>query len=154
MIPESEMPEAIRKLPRERGFPKPFFASDDLRLLDREKVRRCHMQNLCFVCGEPLSGMVCFIGGEKTVAGKVFIDGPMHQTCAEFSMKYCPFLNGTSKKYRDSNLPEHHERPGFIKDMPERFGMVFSNKWEFKGGYFHVKKTIKIRWYKDGLEQP
>lgn len=72
----------------------------DFRQIDLSKWTEAVKQKLCGVCGQPLGEKCYWVGGSRTLRSRFFTDLPMHQICAEESIKLCPFLNGTRKDYR------------------------------------------------------
>ncbi len=61
-------------------------------------------QKLCWVCGKKLHTEHAFIIGPMCVVNRISGEPPMHETCALFSVKHCPFLNQPSRGRR--NLEE------------------------------------------------
>lgn len=82
---------------------KPDFRQTDLGVLEDAATNR-----LCGVCGDPLGEKCYWIGGSRSYKSGYFTDLPMHQVCAEESIRLCPFLNGTRQDYR-----------GHLKALPQ-----------------------------------
>lgn len=105
-----EIPKFLSHLPVFAGMPIAFTVyvgpdgKPDFRISDLQKQIHCYVNNWCAICGcVMIKGDYWFIGGPKSMESGHFTDGPMHQACAEFSAKICPFLNGQKT--------EHSTRP-------------------------------------------
>jgi len=61
------------------------------------------LKKLCAICGRTLGEFCWFIGGKGCKEGHVFLDAPVHEQCAVFASKTCPFVSGQRKEY--SNRP-------------------------------------------------
>lgn len=113
-----EIPKSLSHLPVYHGMPIPFVqvidasGKPDFRVTDVEKVVACLKENLCAICGNKLREIVWFTGGPLCVKNRLFSDPAMHEECARFCMKICPFLSGAQRNYanvevRPVNLPDH-----------------------------------------------
>jgi hypothetical protein len=97
------------------GLPIPFSAlidedgKPDFRINDIAKVTKCMVYRLCGVCGLPLEEFIWFTGGPLCEASHFFADPPMHEECARYALKACPFLSGKREEYseRGTDLPAH-----------------------------------------------
>lgn len=108
----------IAKLKTYKGIPIVFFATidkkgiPDFKVTDEEKRMRCGKEHLCWICGEPLTMPICFIGGPHSVAQGTFTDGPMHAECAADSMEMCPWLLGRMDYAPPESFKmDRHNRP-------------------------------------------
>lgn len=159
-----EFPPRIAALPREeRGIPIPYFVKyfngkPDLRVADPKKQMLCATKRVCWVCGQPLSYVSAFIGGPiSCLQSLAFSDGPMHRECAEFSLKYCPYLAIPASKYRDANLPAGTELPtGAVEEKPDKFGMVLTANYRsaiYGNGLIFVAHNVQeLTWWKEGKQ--
>jgi hypothetical protein len=93
------MPPGIAKLPRDpRGYPIFFTAakkadgSPDFRVADPFKRTVAMLERRCGLCGEPLGYWIVFIGGPRALENRSFGDPPMHEDCARYAVKVCPYL--------------------------------------------------------------
>jgi hypothetical protein len=107
-----EIPQFLSHLPTYRGYPAAFFQlwSDgvpDFRAIDTDKWAQCLKEKLCGICGKRLGEFCYFIGGPLSRDNKLFTDPPMHQDCAEFASRTCPFLSGKKLEYSDK--PVEHD---------------------------------------------
>lgn len=93
------MPPGIAKLPRDpRGYPIFFTAakkadgSPEFRVSDPIKRYQAMAERRCGLCGAPLGYWIVFIGGPKALENRIFSDPPMHEECATYAAKVCPYL--------------------------------------------------------------
>lgn len=94
-----EIPDFLSHLSVYGGLPVPFSQAwvdgkPDFRATDPEKVIQCVTRKLCAICGKRLGEYAYFIGGPLSEANRLFSDPAMHQQCAEFASKACPFVSG------------------------------------------------------------
>lgn len=88
----------IAKLPvDERGYPIPFFVGyvggkPEFRMADRNKLIACILQKLCWVCGQRLKAPSVFIIGPMCMFNRISAEPPVHEECALWSVKGCPFM--------------------------------------------------------------
>src|SRR5271170_1064489 len=100
---------AISRLKQFAGMPVPAIVKwvngkPDFRQIDPDAYLRSYRYKLCAVCGTKL-GLSCYwVGGPGCVESHYFADGPMHEQCAELSVRLCPFLNGTKPTFRGDDL--------------------------------------------------
>lgn len=130
---EIKYPESFAQLPRtEHGIPIPFFVAKidgkyDLRFADHRKPMICAKRRLCWVCGKPLDYFCAFIGGPISAESLRFADGPMHLECAEFSLRYCPFLSTPNLQYSERSIPSGIAPvTGHSPVKPERHSLTIS----------------------------
>lgn len=96
------IPPRMRHLRRDhRGYPWPFLMMpDSIVTMDGRKQERCVREKLCMICGSKLDNKKWFIGGQRTAINRLCVDPAMHEECARYSMKVCPFLANQDMKYR------------------------------------------------------
>ena len=156
--PDIPIPERCADLPRWEGWIIPFFTQvtdgrPDFAVVDNRKVTKCLVHELCGICGKPLDRIMCFIGGELCAENKVFSDPPMHEECARYAAKVCPFLNGTNRKYRST--PTRSERSGvtvrnpFVSQhRPRRMMLYFTDSFNLvmlEGGHRGIQAGRKVK---------
>jgi hypothetical protein len=100
----SEIPSFLSHLKQYGEYPVPFVqmwidGKPDFRVIDPVKVVECMEQKLCAICGVKLGEFCWFIGGESCKHNKLFLDAPMHEQCAVFASKTCPFVSGKREEY-------------------------------------------------------
>lgn len=105
------IPERMKKLPVERGFPVPWFVvfvdgHYDFRVVDARKVPLAVNKHLCWICGERLGTALVFAIGPMCAVNRISSEPPSHRECAEFAAKACPFLIQKQSHRRKDNLPE------------------------------------------------
>jgi hypothetical protein len=119
-----ELPVRMRSCARDhRGYPIPFLMMPDSQIsIDGEKLMVCLGQKLCMICGKKLDNKKWFIGGQATARNRLFNDPAMHEECARYALRVCPFLSNQEMKYRTSkSYPEDatfYTDPKFVK--PDR----------------------------------
>lgn len=156
-------PARIAKLPLDpRGYPIPWFVSvaADLRFADGRKKCRAFQFDLCWVCGEKLlPNVYAFVGGPLSVRNRIFGDWASHVECAEYSVKACPFINGTMTKRRDTepthpDLKTHTGDPTQLYHVVPYTAIVVAKSVEKipRREIFEAKKIIRTIWYKAGEE--
>jgi hypothetical protein len=107
-----QIPRALRQRPRWRDLPIPFatfVGSDnepDFKVVDETKRLLCIERNLCGLCGEPLKKPIVFIGGVNCCECRTFFDPGMHEECAIYAVKVCPYLANSDAKYSKRD-PKH-----------------------------------------------
>jgi hypothetical protein len=158
------MPERIKRLPvAANGYPIPFFVAivegkPDFRVACELKRVRCRRENLCWVCGEPLTWWVGFVGGPLSIKNRHFSDGPMHLECAEFSLRVCPHILNSEAKRRNNNLPTRLKHPGGTDKRPDYYALHVCRlgKWEFPfNGHYWIwqpQAAKVVRWFHEGKE--
>lgn len=112
-----EIPKRMRQRPRQAGLPIPYVnmtgpQGADFRTLDGAARLECAARNLCGLCGQPLKGTVVLIGSEEDLAIRRWFDPPMHEECALYAVKACPFLANADRDYskmQPKYLPEGEE---------------------------------------------
>jgi len=97
-----EVPKLLRTRPRDhRGYVIPFvvlvdatgrahFTINDVRA-QKETINK----RLCGICGKRLvSRSYWFVGGPGSALHPrgAYIDGPLHEECARYALKVCPYL--------------------------------------------------------------
>lgn len=97
-----EVPNFLAHLKRDpRGYPHPFLMlPDSIFTMDGRKQERCVQEKLCMICGRKLDNKEWFIGGHLTAVNRLVVDPAMHERCARYSLKVCPFLANSEMKYR------------------------------------------------------
>lgn len=159
-----DVPRTIAALKRDRrGYPIPWFVATpgagqpiDFRVMDDAKAIRAIKQRLCWVCGTTMGSNLAFVGGPLSTAQRLYTDLPMHVSCAEFSMKVCPFIAIPSAHRRTANMPDKlveaiqkqdQQSTGFSQENPTVFGMLVSNGYKVADGAFLANPPERIEWF-------
>ena len=83
-----------------KGYPIPYSIAwkdgvPQFQYVDPDKLRSILKIGLCGICGNVLrSGIKAWIAGVSVLTRRLWYgDPPMHQECAEYSLKVCPYLS-------------------------------------------------------------
>lgn len=112
------VPARLARLPRTpTGLPIPYFVAQvdgryDFRVVDARKVRPAIQHRLCWLCGQPMGRMMCFVVGPMCIVNRVSSEPPMHRDCAEYALRACPFLTNPDRRRREAGLPENRSIAG------------------------------------------
>lgn len=133
-LTEIPVPKALRDRPKLKGFPLPFVADNpdgasDFRVLVPSRWLDCVAHRLCALCGKTMKGDVVFIGGPKTRQTLIFIDPGMHEECARYARKVCPYLAFHDRNYREANLPEHITVVAVSSKKPDELIMMWAKSY-------------------------
>ena len=93
-----EMPPQLAARPQYQGVPVPYvtvwgkeglpvFAESDV-----SRKRRCIENRLCTLCGRQLAEEIAFVGNASQLETRLFPEPGMHEDCARFGLRTCPFL--------------------------------------------------------------
>jgi hypothetical protein len=118
------MPKSFHHLKRDhRGYPVPFMVVQNpisLAVIDPVRRQECAKRKLCGVCGVKLGNKKWFVGGMLTMTNRLFSTLPMHEKCARYSLRVCPFLSNPSMKYRNESVAGPVAGPADPKVDPTR----------------------------------
>jgi hypothetical protein len=113
------LPSRFQKLPLDpRGYPVPRFVHQredgtyDFRVVRTGWPEACRRNKLCWLCGEKLGRLMCFVIGPMCAINRNTSEPPCHSGCAEFSVKACPFLRFPNRKRDEAGLPAEGYKPG------------------------------------------
>lgn len=101
------VPGRLNRLPRTAaGLPIPWFVAwkdgrYDFRVVDARKLEPAVKHRLCWLCGQQIGRMMCFVVGPMCVVNRVSSEPPMHRDCAEYALQACPFLTQPSRERRE-----------------------------------------------------
>jgi hypothetical protein len=110
------MPARLAGRPTQGGLVIPWiqvqFADGgwDFRARHTTKIRRCLIERLCQVDGEPLGRPLVLLGRAEAAvpgSGVYFDEPPLHPECARYTMAACPMVAGRMPSY--STRPTHSE---------------------------------------------
>lgn len=105
--PSPIIPARLNRLPRTpAGLPIPWFVAwkdgrYDFRVVDARKLEPAVKHRLCWLCGQQIGRMMCFVVGPMCVVNRVSSEPPMHRDCAEYALQACPFLTQPSRERRE-----------------------------------------------------
>ena len=73
--------------------------------------RRAWTEGVCQVDGDPIGGLMVFLGGPNQIAdGGYFTEPPLHPECAAYAMRACPMVAGRMSHYRAGPPPTEGAR--------------------------------------------
>lgn len=75
----------------------------DFKQLDRSRVQLCVTMRRCGICGTPIKSnqRYAFLGPARELL--CFADPWMHEDCARYTIKACPFASGRNRHYRSGD---------------------------------------------------
>lgn len=157
-----EIPAFLAHLPVYRGYPVPYFVPKDkdgvfqFKYASQEKMETCVKYHKCCVCFKPLTkGNYFFISGPVGLETQTDAHPPMHQQCAEYSLKGCPhiFLERTNRTTKHENTLDWQ-----IRDKPQWLFLVQAKAFKAiypDGRHFAVKYSSvlsrRIYTYENGI---
>jgi len=163
------MPLAIAKLPRTGdGIPIPFInlvyenGEADLRIIDQRKIEQCVTRKRCGICGLVLGREIVFIGGPMCFENHFFSDPAMHEECARYASKVCPYLALQNSHHSRTEEPRYIE-PGLVfainplappagEKRPDKMMLYFTHGFRLVlkiGGtrLIQAYKPHKVEWF-------
>ena len=157
------IPQRLRSLPVQNGFPVPWFVAQvngvyDFRVVDYPKFKPAIKQRLCWICGQKLGAYLAFPIGPMCCINRTISEPPSHTECAEWSIKACPFLIQKQETRRETNLPEGFKEAAgkAIARQPGAVCLWVTNKydiWQVENGLlFKLGDPLQIKWFREGRE--
>jgi hypothetical protein len=156
-----ETPPRIAALPKDdRGYPIFFTVlvgndgKPNFRAQDPYKWEAGVQDGLCGICGTKLGKRMAFVGGPRSIKSRYFTDLPMHESCALYALKTCPFIAMPKFSYLAQYAPELTVNPLVSDQRPEMFGIGITGKMKvtqllshpvIKAGTF-----TRVQFWKDG----
>jgi hypothetical protein len=165
LLADIEMPRRLRQRPRYRGYPVPYLAAvsggiPDFRAPDPQRWQTCVMARVCGLCGQDLQRSAWFIGGPLCAENRVFVDPAMHEDCAEYALRVCPFLAIPKAHYSDHARrppPASHVTVKVVAPArPERFMLGGTPGWTIiePSQLIRALPWTALRWWRDGAPEP
>ena len=144
------VPIFLAHLPIYRGYPVPYFVPKDengvyqLKYASQEKMDNCLRYHKCSVCFKPLAKKdYWFISGPIGLQNQTDGHPPMHQCCAEYSLKMCPHLFFEKTQRTSEEQKANHLQ---LLQKPKEFFLVKAKK--FVQINFNGAKVIKYSSHK------
>ena len=170
------IPAAIEMLPRDRGYPVPWFVAwlaeddtplpqgigkPDFRVISPGAIQEAIEFGLCWICGRrrSLTTSSAFNIGPMCAVNRVSAEPPSHVACADWAARACPFLTKPKMERRENDLPEDAKEPaGIMFRRNPGVALVWLSKTmrvigpPGGGILFHVGEPTQIRFYCEGRE--
>lgn len=155
-----EVPARVAALPvDDRGYPVPHSVKwiegkPDFRVIDPVKWHAAIKHRCCGLCGQPLGVRMAFVGGDKSIANRLFVDLPMHRDCAIYALQACPFL--AAPKFAFSRaIDDLAVHSAVSDDRPSRFGLGIAKAFVLgqlpsKELVLHAAEFESITWWAHG----
>ena len=154
------IPECMKSLPVERGYPVPWFAPFvdghwEFRMGDAPKLTEAIKNKRCWICGQRLGKFFAFTIGPMCSINRISAEPPEHLECAEFSAIACPFLTGKEMERREGGLPKAEPEVGFmIRRNPGCCVVWETTRYELlkipNGVLFRIGNPSSIKWFAKG----
>ncbi len=155
------IPQRLRSLPIERGYPVPWFVAKvdghyDFRCIDSRKKEPAIKKKLCWVCGQKLGAYLAFGIGPMCAINRTISEPPSHRECMEWAMRVCPFLIQRQEERRETHLPEGIEAPPGIalKRQPGVIALWITKTYRPfhapNGVLFKIGEPVEVHWYREG----
>lgn len=133
-----EMPAKLRQRPKFKGMPIPFTTfvmpdgTPDFKVVDEYNRLLCIERRRCGLCGQDLKfgKPMVFIGGNQSCESGMFIDPAMHEECAKYAAKVCPYLAVTQKHSERESPNAMAEYAGATADRPAGMGIYYCNGYQ------------------------
>lgn len=168
------IPAAIEMLPRDRGYPVPWFVgwvdesnrpvargqgTPDFRVIFPDAIQSAISNSLCWVCGRPLhpNAAYAFVIGPMCAVNRVSAEPPSHVACADWSARACPFLTRPHMVRRENDKPEGNVAGHMIERNPG-VALVWLSRTAHafpappQGILFNVGDPVQVRFYREGRE--
>ena len=159
------LPPSIARLPRDRGYPVPWFVAwvdgrPDFRIIDSPKLTKAIKYGLCWVCGQPIIGRRAYLVGPMCAINRTSAEPPSHHRCATFSARACPFLTRPHARRREIRHVETTEAAGTMIRRNPGVVLVWVTSGtvqvrqlppEYGGGVlFDIGAPTAVEWWAEG----
>lgn len=151
------IPRRMARLDRDpRGYPIPYVVlraegRAHFTINDEQRRQECLDRDWCPICGTLLARDRWFVGGALSAFHEqgAYVDTPMHDDCAHYALRVCPYLAAPSygKRIDDRTLNGDEPNLGLffddtmIAERPEVFVAVLSRGHDVtEGGYLRPRR--------------
>lgn len=166
------IPARMAHLPLDpRGFPVPHVVLKDsegaayhFAVNDHSKVAACAREGRCHICGTALFRGRWYVGGPLSAFHRngAYFDGGMHDECAHFALKVCPWLAAPKYARRIDVVKSVAKKGVFAVDTttipmrPPLFVavMAIGEKVAAAGNFLPTKPYRKIEFWRAGERVP
>lgn len=162
-----ETPAGIQAMPKDaRGYPVPHTVKwingePDFRVIDIDKWRHAVVHRECGVCGQQLGEQIAFVGGPLSMRNRLFTDLPMHQACAEYALKVCPFIAmptfGFLKEHAGVKQGELQVISAASSERPTQFGLGLTDGYQVARVqgmeddiFVYANEFSSVQWWRHG----
>jgi hypothetical protein len=157
------MPILVQQLRRDRhGRPVPWFVADidgvpDFRIIAAGKIAEALRDELCWICGRPLTLLQAFVIGPMCAVNRATAEPPCHTLCALYAARACPFIVRPNMVRRERRLPAHVEPPGvMIRRNPGVVAVWVTDRYDVwfprpdEGPLIRIGTPLKVDWFREG----
>lgn len=158
------IPERMAVLPRQRGFPVPWFVAfiegeADFRVVGPGKMELAR-KGLCWLCGNALDMTGSYVAGPMCAINRTSAEPPSHIGCASYAAIACPFLSRPHASRREVAMPEGLTKPPGIALMRNpgvalvwtTVSTLFPFDAAGSGTLYHLHDPLRVDWYCEGRE--
>jgi hypothetical protein len=157
-----EIPKRLLGKPRTAGgLPIPYFVAHvegrpDFRVADTRKFGEAVKKRLCWICGDPLGRMMCFVVGPMGTVNKISSEPPSHFLCAQYALIRCPFLSRPTMVRREAGMPEGWKpAPGVMLEHNPGVSALwttlsFKLQQVHNGVLFEMGPPVTVSWWREG----
>ena len=164
-IRDIPIPAPMQRLPRQRGFPVPWFVAKldgeyDFRVIERGRVARAVNAGVCWLCGNRLGRIKVSVIGPMGTVNRITSEPPSHPACARYAVRACPHLTNPRARRNAKDLPEEHEAPpGIHIDANPGASVLWSSLYPSKpfdpghggnGVLFALGAPYAVEWWTQG----
>jgi hypothetical protein len=127
-------------------------AAVDFRVLNLRHHILCARHRRCGICGTRIDGPLTFIGGPMCVKARIFGDAGVHEECADYARRVCPYLVNANRNYDERDVPGTYHDPNVIRAKPQRLVLYRATAYrQIPGGegkpVFLVKPAELVDWF-------
>jgi hypothetical protein len=158
-LPRPVPPQVVR-LPRDRGYPVPWFVAwvdgkPDFRVVDTPKIEKAMHQGRCWICGQFILGLRAFVVGPMCAINRISAEPPSHTRCASWAAQACPFLVRPHARRREGGLEDHDEPAGTMIRRNPGVALVWVTSLTVvtpvdNGLLFDIGTPSRVEWWCEG----
>lgn len=153
------VPDRMKHLPLWRGrfpihftvFVDPKTKEPDFKVVNTANKKEALAKNLCHLCGQRMSPPYAFIGGLLCHRNRLFVDGPMHEECARYATKACPYLANADGGHslREARVGDDHVAvtiEGAAPGRPHKMALMFTDGYDVQGEFIKARFWTSVEW--------
>jgi len=126
----------------------------DFRVLNLNHHVRCARERRCGICGQRIDGpRLFFLGGPMCVKARIFGDAMVHEECAHYARRVCPFLINARRQYSTLPPDDTYQDPNVIRTKPDRLVLYVTSEYRLMPPdnlgkpVFLVKPASECLWF-------